>query len=120
DYWLGLPADEVRRVAPSFPADPPQPGQPLPSFFAKAFTDPTSVQALAVFNTGGYLLTPGESDTRAAHAAEMGAIGAITNARGLATMYAPLANGGAIGRTRLVSKDQLALMGAAASATSKD
>jgi CubicO group peptidase (beta-lactamase class C family) len=120
DFWIGLPASEESRVAPTIPSDPPQPGQSLPSFYQQAFTDPTSVQALAVFNTGGYLLTPGESDTREAHAAEMGAIGAITNARGLAGMYQPLANGGVIGRTRLVSRDELVLMAAAASATSFD
>src|SRR5215475_4977372 len=120
DFWIGLPADQEPRVAPTIPPDPPQPGQELPSFYQQAFADPTSVQALAVFNTGGYLLTPGESDTRAAHAAEMGAVGAITNARGLAGMFQPLANGGAIGRTRLVNKDELVLMGAAASATSVD
>jgi CubicO group peptidase (beta-lactamase class C family) len=120
DFWIGLPESEEPRVAPTIPADPPQPGQSLPTFFAEAFADPTSVQALAVFNNGGYLLTPGESDSRAAHAAEMGAVGAITNARGLAGMYSPLANGGMAGRTRLVSRDELVLMGAAASATSSD
>jgi CubicO group peptidase (beta-lactamase class C family) len=120
DFWIGLPADQEPRVAPTIPADPPQPGESLPSFYQQAFTDPTSVQALAVFNTGGYLLTPGESDSRAAHAAEMGAVGAITNARGLAGMYRPLANGGAAGGVRLVNPDQLVLMGAAASATSTD
>jgi CubicO group peptidase (beta-lactamase class C family) len=35
-------------------------------------------------------------------------------------MYQPLANGGAIGRVRLVNRDQLVLMGAASSATSVD
>jgi CubicO group peptidase (beta-lactamase class C family) len=120
DFWIGLPADQEPRVAPTIPADPPGPGDPLPTFYQRAFDDPASVQALAVFNTGGYLLTPGESDTRAAHAAEMGAVGGITNARGLAGMYQPLANGGAAGRVRLVGSDQLVLMGAASSATSTD
>ncbi|SRR6266542_50803 len=120
DFWIGLPAELEPRVAPTIPADPPQPGDPLPSLYQVAFTDPTSVQALALFNTGGYLTTPGESDSRAAHAAEMGAVGGITNARALASMYNPLANGGATGGVRLVSADHLVLMAAAASATSVD
>jgi CubicO group peptidase (beta-lactamase class C family) len=120
DFWIGLPQELEPRVAPTIPADPPQPGEPLPSFYQKAFTDPASVQALAVFNTGGYLLTPGESDTRAAHAAEMGAVGAITNARSLARMYAPLANGGALHGVRLVSADHLVQMAGVSSATSTD
>jgi CubicO group peptidase (beta-lactamase class C family) len=121
DFWIGLPASEEPRVAPTIPADPPQPGQPLPSLYRAALADPTSVQALALFNNGGYLTTPGESDSRAAHAAEMGAVGAITNARGLAGMYEPLANGGVSSSgARLVSSDHLVLMAAAASATSVD
>jgi CubicO group peptidase (beta-lactamase class C family) len=39
-------------------------------------------------------MTPGEADSRAAHAAELPSTGGITNARGLARMYQPLALGG--------------------------
>jgi CubicO group peptidase (beta-lactamase class C family) len=120
DFWIGLPAEHEPRVAPTIPADPPQPGDPLPSLYQRAFTDPASVQALALFNTGGYLTQPGESDSREAHAAEIGAVGGITNARGLAGMYAPLANGGAVEGVRLVSPDHLVLMAAVSSATSVD
>jgi CubicO group peptidase (beta-lactamase class C family) len=69
-----------------------------------------------IANNGGYMLMPGESDSRAAHAAELGAVGGITNGRGLAGMYAPLALGGA----PLVDAAQLAVMGAVSSATSVD
>lgn len=120
DFWIGLPEYLEPRVAPTIPADPPQPGEPLPTFYQRAFTDPTSVQALVVLNNGGYLLVPGESDTRAAHAAEIGAVGGITNARGLARMYAPLANGGALRGVRLVGADHLVTMSSASSATSVD
>ncbi|OLB77046.1 MAG: hypothetical protein AUI14_16980 [Actinobacteria bacterium 13_2_20CM_2_71_6] len=116
DFWLGLPAEHEGRVAPTIPAPPPGPGDPVPSLFVAAFTDPTSVQALMLANSGGYMLLPGESDTRAAHAAEMGAIGGITNARGLAGMYRALALGGA----PLVDPAQVAVMGAVSSATSVD
>src|SRR4030095_16122916 len=69
------------------------------------------------FNTGGYT-NPGESDTRAAHEAVMGAVGGISNARGLAHMYAALL-GGRRG-VELVDPDTLARMGRVAAATSLD
>jgi CubicO group peptidase (beta-lactamase class C family) len=116
DFWLGLPAEHEGRVAPTIPAAPPGPGDPVPSFYVAALTEPSSVQALVLANTGGYMLLPGESDSRAAHAAEFGAVGGITNARGLAGMYRALALGG----SPLVDPGQLAVMGAVSSATSVD
>jgi CubicO group peptidase (beta-lactamase class C family) len=68
-----------------------------------------------IANTGGYM-NPGECDTRASHAAEIPSAGGITNARGLAGMYAPLATGGGA----LVSEDAVRRMGAVASAACVD
>jgi CubicO group peptidase (beta-lactamase class C family) len=116
DFWIGLPQEHEARVAPTIAAAPPGPGDPVPSFYVAALTDPTSLQALVVGNNGGYLTVPGESDTRAAHAAEMGAVGGMTNARGLAGMYRPLALGGG----DLVDSGQLAEMAAVSSATGVD
>ena len=90
DFWIGLPEDQEPRVAPQIPADSFGEDGGVPAFYATAFSDPTSIPGLIVFNSGGYL-NPGAADTRAAHAAEIGASGAITNARGLAGMYAALA-----------------------------
>lgn len=104
EFWLGLPESEEGRVAPTIPADPP--AEP-PSFYLRAFSDPGSPQALLLTNTGGYMA---ESDTREAHVAEYGAIGAITNARGLAGMYRPLAEG------RLLPVEQRTIMSTTASA----
>jgi CubicO group peptidase (beta-lactamase class C family) len=120
DFWLGLPAEHEPRVAPTIPPDPPQPGDPLPTFYVQALTDPTSLPALVLANNGGYMMQPGESDSRAAHAAEMGAVGGITDARGLAGMYRPLALGGEAGGVRLVDPAQLVAMGAVVSASSRD
>jgi CubicO group peptidase (beta-lactamase class C family) len=117
DFWLGLPAEEEARVAPLVDPDPPAPGEPLSIFLETAISDPTSIPALAFFNTGGYT-NPGESDTRAAHAAVMGAVGGMSNARGLAHMYAALI-GGRRG-VELVDSDTLAGMGRVAAATSLD
>ncbi|MEV4354183.1 serine hydrolase domain-containing protein [Nonomuraea sp. NPDC049625] len=108
EFWLGLPEEYEHRVAPTIPADPPA---TPPSFYVKAFTDPASMPALLLANEGGYM-TPGESDSRAAHAAEFGAIGAITNARGLAGMYRPLSLGGG----GLVTGEHLVHMSLTASA----
>jgi CubicO group peptidase (beta-lactamase class C family) len=124
DFWIGLPEALESRVAPIIPADPPDPSGPLNPMMQAIFTDPTSLPALQMFNTGGYML-PGPDgvfgfNTRAAHAAEFGSVGAITNARGLAGMYAPLANGGSLNDVRLVNRDTVARMGAVSSASSVD
>ncbi|GLZ34630.1 serine hydrolase [Lentzea sp. NBRC 105346] len=111
DFWLGLPEDLEPNVAPTIPVDPTQPGILLPSLFITALTQPESVPGLMLLNNGGYM-APGESDSRAAHAAEMGAIGGISNARGLAGMYRPLALGGSYNGVRLVSEEQIPQMSA--------
>jgi CubicO group peptidase (beta-lactamase class C family) len=110
DFWIGLPEPMEARVAPMIPGEP----APASPFFA-AMADPTSLQALMFHNTGGYMTRP-DYDSRAAHAAEIGGGGGITNARGLAGMYAPLACGG----QELVSRDAVARMAAVSSATGQD
>ncbi|HKT03898.1 MAG TPA: serine hydrolase domain-containing protein [Rugosimonospora sp.] len=120
EFWLGLPESAEPRVAPTIPAPPPGPGDPMPSLYVAALSDPASIQGLMLVNSGGYMLVPGESDSRAAHAAEMGAVGGITNARGLAGMYRPLALGGAVDGVTLVGPEQLYRMAAIVSATSVD
>ena len=59
-------------------------------------------------------------DSRAIHAAEIGGAGGITNARGLAGMYAPLACGGSLKGVDLVDRDPLARMSAVSSTTGED
>ena len=120
EFWLGLPEEHEPRVAPTVPAAPPGPGDAVPSFYVAALSDPGSVPGLVLANNGGYMLVPGESDSRAAHAAEMGAIGGITQARGLAGMYRPLALGGTVDGVTLVGPAQLYRMGAVVAATSVD
>jgi CubicO group peptidase (beta-lactamase class C family) len=118
DFWVGLPEEhEARTARLMFPPNP-GPGEPIPAVFL-AMADPTSIQFAAIANTGGYF-APGPDeyffDSRASHAAEIGAAGGITNARGLAGMYAPLANGGSLNGVHLVNRDILARMGAVSSA----
>ncbi len=57
---------------------------------------------------------------QATHAAEIGVAGGISNARVLAGMYAPLANGGSLNSVTLVSRDSLARMGSVSSASGLD
>jgi CubicO group peptidase (beta-lactamase class C family) len=59
-------------------------------------------------------------NSREGRAAEIGAANGVTNARGLAGMYGPLANGGALNGTRLVGKDTLSRMGRVSMATRED
>jgi CubicO group peptidase (beta-lactamase class C family) len=119
DFWMDLPAELEPRVAPVIPADMTALGDMLPSLHVAAMSDPSSLPGLMLFNNGG-LLQPGESDSRAAHAAVIGAIGGITDARGLAGMYRPLALGGAYGDVRLVDEGQIAIMNRVVSASGMD
>src|SRR5947208_8742178 len=124
DFWMGLPVTHETRVAPIIPADPPDPSGPVSPMMMAIAMDQASLQAILMFNTGGYML-PGPDgvfgfNTRDAHAAEFGSVGTLTNARGLAGMYAPLANSGSLNSVSLVSRDTVARMGAVSSASSLD
>jgi CubicO group peptidase (beta-lactamase class C family) len=119
DFWIGLPAEEEPRVATSISPEPPGPGQPLPPFYAVGLSDPTSIPGMIVWNSGGILL-PGAVNNRQVHAAEIPSANGISNARGLAGMYRPLALGGEFGGVRLVPEDAVPAMGAVSAAVSRD
>jgi CubicO group peptidase (beta-lactamase class C family) len=104
DFWIGLPDEIEPRVAPMIPYQRSK-GEPLSRFVLDVLNEPASIPALALAN----LMSMG-MNSRAAHAAEIGGGGGITNARGLAGMYRPLAGGGgelvdaaAVRRMRTVS-----------------
>jgi len=102
DFSMGLPDSELPRLAPIIAADPPAP--PFPLWLLQALTDPTSIQALIFFNSGGFL-DPGEAESPAARAAtEIGASGGFTNARALAKMYHALVPGRRAGANPLVDR----------------
>jgi CubicO group peptidase (beta-lactamase class C family) len=113
DFWIGLPEEIEPRVAPITPyvykaADAVTP------FMRDLGTDKQSIASLFFFNVGAWR-TKG-ANARESHAAEIGAANGVTNARGLAGMYAPLANGGAT----LVDAKTLARMGEVSMATHDD
>jgi CubicO group peptidase (beta-lactamase class C family) len=91
DFHLGLPEADESRVAPTIRPDPVPAGEVPWRFLTRLNEDPASVQALIVRNTS---LGPGAHDSRQAHAAVLPSQGGISNARGLAGLYAPLAQGG--------------------------
>jgi CubicO group peptidase (beta-lactamase class C family) len=66
-------------------------------------------------NMGGF-----NSNSREAHAAEIGSATGISNGRGLAGLYAALANGGTLNGVRLVGPDTLTRMGQISVATHED
>jgi CubicO group peptidase (beta-lactamase class C family) len=116
DFWIGMPASQLGRVAPMRAATE---VLPVDRFTNTAIADPASLQA-AVFNIGGWLgippATPPAYNSAASLQAEIPAAGGVTNARGLATMYAALANGGALASTRLLPADHTASLGLVRSA----
>jgi CubicO group peptidase (beta-lactamase class C family) len=117
DFHIGLPEADEPRVAPTLRADPVPAGEVTWRFLAQANADREGVQALIVRNTGR---RTGDVDSREAHAAVLPSQGGVTNARGLAGMYAPLALGGAFGGVRLVGAATLTEMQAVNSASAID
>ncbi len=113
DFWIGLPEAIEPRVTPIIPfvykAE-----QAKTPFMIDLSTKKESPAALFFFNVGAW--RAGGAHTRAGRAAEICAANGVTNARGLAGLYAPLANGGAA----LVDGKTLARMGEVSMATHDD
>lgn len=108
DFWIGLPEEIEPRVAPMIYAQPDE--ATLNSKFSKMVqSDPASPAHLFLMNGGN-----ANFNSREAHAAEIGSANGISNGRGLAGIYAPLANG------KLVSSDTLARMSRVSMATHED
>jgi CubicO group peptidase (beta-lactamase class C family) len=119
DFWIGLPDEIAPRVAPLISPDIPEDLSTLPSFYQLVFGDPTSIPAMVLLNHGG-LNDPGAIDTPEIRASEIPSANGVTNARGLASMYRPLALGGEYDGVRLVPEDAIVAMSSVASATAVD
>lgn len=113
DFWIGLPEAIEPRIAPIIPFVYAAKDARTPFMLALA-KEPTSIPSLFYFNNGKW--RSGGANTREGRAAEIGAANGVTNARGLAGMYAPLANGGGT----LVDGATLARMGEVSMATHDD
>ena len=114
DFWIGLPEEQEHRVAPMIQAMP-TPEAMQSRFFMKAMSDPTSPSHLFMRDFMAF-----NPNSREGRAAELGAGNGMTNARGLAGVYAPLANGGTLNGKHIVGKDTLARMGRFAMGTHQD
>lgn len=110
DFWIGLPEEIEPRVSPVIQYAR-RSGDAATRFETAILGDSASLQAKALLNNGGF-----DANSRACHAAEIGGGGGISNARGLAGLYAPLASGGGV----LVDATTLARMGEVSSATKED
>ncbi len=110
DFHIGLPQSEEARVAPMIASDPAE-ANPHSKFIQAVMGSPGSVPQLFLTNNGG-----ADFNSRAIHAAEIGSANGITNARGLAGLYAPLAAGGG----KLLHPDTVATMGRVCAATFED
>ncbi len=114
DFHIGASEAVSARVAPVIAAVPDPKGR-LPRIVEAALADPQSPPALFLFNGGGF-----NPNSRDAHAAEIGSANGISNGRGLAGLYAPLANGGALNGHRLVGAETLTRMSRVSVATHED
>ena len=114
DFAIGLPADQEPRVAPMIYA--PITDEVRNSRVSQAAVrEKDSATHYFMFNMGGF-----DANSREAHAAEIGSANGISNARGLAGLYAPLANGGQLNGVRLVGRDALQRMALCSVATHED
>ncbi len=113
DFWIGLPTEIDPRVATMQSYRHPS-GAPLTPFLDAVLNQKGSIASLFLRDAGAQLA--GGFSSRAERAAEIGAANGFTNARGLAGMYAPLANDGG----KLVSKSTVERMGRTSMATHED
>ena len=114
DFWIGLPEAQEHRVAAMLPAAP-TPEAMQSRFFQRAMTDFSSPSHLFMRDFMAF-----EPNTREGRAAEIGAGNGVTNGRGLAGLYAPLANGGTLNGVRVVGKETLTRMSRVSMATHED
>lgn len=115
DFWIGLPESLDNEIAPIVSA-PPDPD----SDFFKALLDTSSMQTHGLLHFGNYMSGEAGYNSQAAHRAQIGGAGGITNARGLAGMFAPLANGGSLNGVKIVDDQTLTTMSRTSSAIGTD
>ncbi len=110
DFWIGLPEEFESRVAPLAPYVRAK-GERLSEFALAVLNDRESIPALSIAN-----LMSANANTREYHAAEIGGAGGITNARGLAGMYTPLA----VDDGTLIDSESVQRMRRVSAATNRD
>lgn len=117
DFWIGLPESERARVA-SLVAPAVKPDQLSPPFQA-AVQRGESIQRYVMNSLATVPLTE-LCTSPSALGSEIPAAGGVSNGRGLARMYAPLALNGEFNGTSLVDHAQIAEMAAVESAALRE
>jgi CubicO group peptidase (beta-lactamase class C family) len=114
EFWMGLPEEHEPKVALMIAA--PMDASMATSRIALAMAaDPMGPTGRFLLNGGGF-----NANAREARAAEIGSATGVSNGRGLATLYSPLANGGSLNGKRYVGTDTLTRMGTVSVATHED
>jgi CubicO group peptidase (beta-lactamase class C family) len=111
DFWIGLPEEQEHRVVPLVAFSGAPRGERPSAFVVELLRDPQSIPALAMKNIAATSM-----NERGYRAAEIGGGGGVTNARGLAGMYTPLA----LDDGRLVDHETLERMRRISVATNLD
>ncbi len=114
DFWIGLPEAYETRVAPMIMAEPDQAW--LDTKFIKTALNTTDTPTALFMRDFATF----DANSRACRAAEVGSANGMANARALAGLYAPLANGGALNGVRMVGRETLTRMGRVSAATVED
>jgi CubicO group peptidase (beta-lactamase class C family) len=114
DFWIGLPEEIEPRVS-LMVAYPPDEKARTTRIALAMMADPMGPTGRFMLNGGGF-----NPNAREARAAEIGAGTGVSNGRGLAGLYAPLANGGSLNGVRLVGADTLTRMSRTTVATHED
>lgn len=114
EFWIGLPETVEPRVAPMIAATPDNP------WVATKFVQTALNVAGSPTNLFMRDFAQFDVNSRACHAAEVGSANGIANARALAGLYAPFANGGRLDGRRYVGRDTLTRMSRVSAATAED
>lgn len=111
DFWIGLPAEIEPRLSMIVPGA----RNPRSRISIATVEDPMGPAGRFVLNNGGF-----DANDRRAREAEIGSASGVSNARGLAGLYDPLANGGRTKNLSLVGKDALRRMSSVSVAGHED
>ena len=114
EFWMGLPEEFENRVSMML-AFPPDESVMKSRMMLALTADPMGPTGRFLLNGGGF-----NANDRAARAAEIGSATGVSNGRGLAGLYAPLANGGSLNGKRFVGADTLKRMQNVSVATHED
>jgi len=114
EFWIGAPASIEQRLARIFRIKF-DPKAPMTPFMQQLMREPKSVPHLFYNNSGGFA-----ANKPIYWQSEIGGATGVSNARGVAGMYAPLACGGTLGGVKLASADALVRMQTVTNATHDD